>query len=192
MAAEIIDGRRRIRVPFQGRGVPGILGSLRTEFQAVEKVEQEEQLRGAGDERGDGHEFVHGLQVREETDGRSVRVTANAARDPDEMHRHEDAVGADEREPEMNFAQRLVHHAAKHFREPEISGGENSEDSGDAHHQVEVRDHVVGGVQHVIHRRLREKQTRKTAGNEQRNKAEREKHRRLELNLCRPRECRAS
>ena len=58
------------------------------------------------------------------------------------MHVHED-----ERRPEVELAERLVHLAAGGLREPVVDAGEQREDRARRHHVVEVADHVVGVVQ---------------------------------------------
>src|ERR1700735_3794133 len=62
MAAKIIDGRRRVGDPFQRSGVPRIFACNCAVLQAPEKVEEENELRGRGDERSVGHEHVNGLK----------------------------------------------------------------------------------------------------------------------------------
>ena len=64
------------------------------------------------------------------------------------------AVDADEGEPEVHLAQRLVHHPAEHLGEPEVGAGEHAEDRRHAHDQVEVGDHEVGVVEVDVERRL--------------------------------------
>ena len=155
-------------------------------LQAPEKIEQEDKLCRTGDECRIGHKHVYGLKHSRIGSAGGIRVAAYAACESDEMHGHEDAIGSHERKPEMNLGQRFAHHAAKHFRKPEISGGENSEDGGHSHDQMKVGDHVISGVEHVVHRRLRKKQTGKSAADEQRDETERKQHRRFELNLPTP------
>ena len=94
-----------------------------------------------------------------------------------EVHGHEDAVDADEGEPEVDLAERLVQHPAEHLREPEVRGREDAEDRRHAHDQVEVRDHEVRVVQVQVERGLRQEEARQAAGDEQRHEAEREQHR---------------
>ena len=79
-----------------------------------------------------------------------LRVAARLTRHARIVHGHEDAVGADEGEPEMPPRQTLVHHAAEHFGEPVVGGGKNPEDGGHAHDQVEVAGHEIGVVQRNI------------------------------------------
>jgi hypothetical protein len=47
----------------------------------------------------------------------------------------------------VRLAQRLAHRAAEHLREPERGGGEDAEQRGSGHDQVEVRGHEHRVVQ---------------------------------------------
>ena len=53
----------------------------------------------------------------------------------------------DERPPEVNLAQRLVHEAAEHLGEPEVGPREDAKGRADRHRVVEVRNDEVGVVQ---------------------------------------------
>jgi hypothetical protein len=53
-----------------------------------------------------------------------ARIAANVADQSEIVEGHEDAIGADEGEPEVQLAQSFVHHAPGHFAEPEIGAGE--------------------------------------------------------------------
>src|SRR3954462_9196400 len=77
----------------------------------------------------------------------------------------------------MNFSQGLIHHSTEHFRRPEISSGEHAENSCYAHHHVEVPDYEVGAVEIDINRRLRQKKSADTAGDEHRDKPQSEEGR---------------
>src|SRR5579862_6434023 len=120
-------------------------------LQTPEKIEKENQLGRGGDECRVGHEHVKRLKNGRVCSSGGISITSNAARNSHKMHGHENAVGSNKCEPEMKLGQRFAHHAAKHFREPEIRGGKNSEDGCHAHHQMKMRDHVVGSVKHIVH-----------------------------------------
>src|SRR3546814_7173166 len=66
-----------------------------------------------------------------------------------EVHREEHHVHADEEDPEMELAEELVVHLARHLREPVIEAGEEAEHRAEAEHVVEMRHHVIG-ILHVI------------------------------------------
>ena len=104
-------------------------------------------------------------------------IAADVAGEAQIVHRHEDAVDADEGEPEMQFAERLVHHAADHLRAPEIRAGEDAEDGGDGHDEVEMGDDEVGGVQVGVNGRLREEEAADAAADEDGNESEAEERR---------------
>jgi hypothetical protein len=76
---------------------------------------------------------VDRLELREVLDAGVVGIAADRSCDADEVHGHEDAVGAGESDPEVQLAERLAHEAAKHFRIPEIGGAEDTENCGYAH-----------------------------------------------------------
>src|ERR1700735_181181 len=104
MAAEIIDGRRRVRDPFESRSIPRILAGDRAVLQAPEKVEEENELRSRCDKRGVGHEHMYGLEHSRIGSAGCIRVAAYAACKSDEMHGHENTVGASKRDPEVELA----------------------------------------------------------------------------------------
>ena len=97
---------------------------------------------------------------------RIVGVAADAAGSSEEVHRGEDAIHADKREPKVPFAERFVHGAAEHFREPIVDGREDPKDCSDAHDEMKMRDDEVGGVEHVVDGGLREENSREAAGDE--------------------------
>src|ERR1700739_358424 len=96
------------------------------------------------------------------------------------MHGHENAVHAEEGEPEMPFAESFVHHPAEHFGEPEVSPGEDPEERGHGHNEMEMGNNEVGGVQIGVERRLRQIEPADTAADENRNKAQAEQRRSME------------
>ena len=94
-----------------------------------------------------GNEHIHRLLRLEERVLSRIVETSHLSADAENVHREEDAVNADEAQPEMNLAERFVHEPAEHFREPEIESGERREQRRDCHHQMEVRDDEVGILQ---------------------------------------------
>ena len=68
-------------------------------------------------------------------------------------HRHEHRVDADERAPEVNLAEHVVHLPACRLREPVIDAGKEREDRPRRHDVVEVGDDVIGVVQVDVRRR---------------------------------------
>src|SRR5262249_15473209 len=70
---------------------------------------------------------------------------------PQEVHREEGQIEEHEGEPEVNLAQFLTHHAAKHLGKPVVDPGENPKDDP-GHHVVNVRHNVVRIVDKDVHR----------------------------------------
>src|SRR5579863_9919369 len=99
-------------------------------------------------------------------------VAANIARNSQIVEGHEDAVCADKGKPEVNLAQSLVHHAAEHFREPEVRSAENAENGRNRHHQMEVSHHEVGGVKHDVNRGLCQEEAADPAADKHRDKTQ--------------------
>src|SRR5947207_7851458 len=62
------------------------------------------------------------------------------------MHRNEDAINADEGDPEMELAESFVEEAAKHLGKPEVNGRKHPEDRSDTHHQMKMSSHEVSIV----------------------------------------------
>ena len=93
---------------------------------APDQVEQEHHLGEADDQRHDADEGVE--VVRRLRDERHVAELVVAARHADQaeiVHREEDQVGAEEGDPEVELAQRLVEHAAGDLRIPVIDRAED-------------------------------------------------------------------
>src|ERR1700733_3245632 len=96
------------------------------------------------------------------------------------MHRHEDAVDAKKRQPEMPFAQRFAHHAAEHFRKPEIGSGKNTEQRRNCHHEVKVSYDEICRVKISVERSMREVEAADPPADEDGNESEAEQRRRVE------------
>src|SRR5882672_1470871 len=145
LAAEIVPGRRTGSRPLQGNRVPRIVWGRCAFETAVDQIEQKDQLRCARAERSDGDEPMHGNQ-RLHIVIHKRRSAPDVAHQSQVMKRHENAVRTDESNPEVNSAELLIQHVARHFREPEVSPGKDAEDGGDAHHHMEVADYEIGRV----------------------------------------------
>src|ERR1019366_248686 len=115
-----------------------------------------------------------------------VSVSAHVSSNAQKVHWHEDAINTSKSEPKMDFADGFVHKLAEHFRKPEISGRENSENGRNSHDQVEVRYDEICIMQRQVNRRLCQEQSRKSASHEERYEAKREHHRRRKMNLSAP------
>ena len=71
---------------------------------------------------------------------------------PQIVHRKESAIEEDECESEMNLAPSLIHHATKHFWEPEVNRPENAEKASAEQHIVDVRNNEISVVDEEIDR----------------------------------------
>ena len=118
---EVAMPRRVRHGPFQCGRMPRV--PFRRRFagkNADDEVQQKDQLSRTQNERRNRNKYVHRLlRLKEDVLGRVINTTHLAA-DSDNVHREEHAIGADEREPEMNLSERRVHEPAEHLREPEV------------------------------------------------------------------------
>src|SRR5438552_1334996 len=114
--SKITMSRRRRHGPFQGGRMPRVaFGGTLTCKDADEEIRQEDQLRRSQNERGDRDEYVHGLLGHKEHVLSWIVDAPHLAADSDDVHWEENTVNTNEREPEVNLSQGLVHEAAKHF-----------------------------------------------------------------------------
>src|SRR5215217_2421098 len=98
------------------------------------------------------------------------------------MLREEHQIDADEGQPEMHLADRLVVIVAEHLRKPIIPAAEDREDSTQREHIMEVGNDVIGVVQRAIDSRIGENDTGHSADGEEENEAYGPKHGRAEFN----------
>src|SRR6202040_4339541 len=87
------------------------------------------------------------------------------------------AVDTDERQPEMQLPERLIHHAADHLGHPEIGCSENAKDGRDGHDEVEVGYHEIRRMQVSIDAGLRQEKAADAAADEHRYETEAEQRR---------------
>src|SRR5262249_16065059 len=113
--------------PFQSGGVPWVVRGYPFACKdAHEEVEEEDQLSGPKNERGNGDKHVYRLLRHKEHVLRRVVDSAHLATDTQNVHRKENAVGTNESQPEMQLSKRLVHEPPEHFREPVVQTAESS------------------------------------------------------------------
>ncbi|MND51374.1 hypothetical protein D3C80_423610 [compost metagenome] len=93
------------------------------------------------------------------------------------MLREEHQVHADEHDPEMQLADRLVIHVAEHFREPVIPGGKDGEDRAERQDVVEMGHDVIGVVKRAVEAGIGQLHAGDAANGEQEDKADRPDHR---------------
>ena len=92
------------------------------------------------------------------------------------MHREKTKVKENKGQGEMNLAQGLIQHSAKHFRIPSVDRGKDGEDTAAKKHVMEVGDNEVGVVNEDVDRRRGHKDTGEPADHEHRHKRQRIEH----------------
>src|ERR1700719_283410 len=107
--------------------MPRILGSLLALVIAVDYVREEQELRGAEHERADRNKFVDRNHRLQKIVLLRIVDPAHVPSHPEDVHREERAVERDERDPEMNLAERLAHHVAEHLGIPIGNSREDAE-----------------------------------------------------------------
>src|SRR5437764_36355 len=120
-----MEGRRRGYQPLQGCSslTPRIGPNPLAGQQRVEGDEDKKHRRGKSDVAADRGDEVPA--------GESLRIVTDAPRHagkPQEMHREECQVDADEGGPEMDLAEGLVVLAPAHLADPIVKTGKNAED----------------------------------------------------------------
>ena len=99
-----------------------------------------------------------------------------------EMHGQKCGVSSEQCEPEVEAAQGLGHETCwfsalgSYLRKPVIGGGEEGEDSGHRHDEMEVGHDEEGVVEVLVEDGLGEDGTGEASGDEERDEAEREEH----------------
>ena len=93
------------------------------------------------------------------------------------MHGEECAVECDERQPEMNLGEYIVHITSVHLREPEDDTTENSKQTSAEYNVVNMRHNVVGIVDEDVHRRICHVDTAESTDDKHRNESDTVKHR---------------
>ena len=108
------------------------------------------------------------------------------------MHRVERQVEADEKQPEMPFAQPLAQQAAGRFGKPIVNGREDHEYQRANQHVMEMRDHEVGIVQLPVERGAGQHDARQPGDQELEEERDAEQHRRGEAEFSAPHRARSS
>src|ERR1035438_8162652 len=171
IAAKIVPRRGRRHNPFQRSAFPRIWRSRGAAEAAVDQIKNEKQLHGTGDNGGHGDELMYRNKGFEVIVGKSS-VAAHVAGPAKVVERHEDAVGADEGEPEMDFPDRFIEHVSGHLREPEVGSRKDTEHGRNTHDHVEVADHEVSSVEHDVDGRLRQEKATDPTANKHGDKTE--------------------
>lgn len=95
-------------------------------------------------------------------------------------------MNADEREPEVQFRERLVVHPPCHKRIPEVGCCEDRERNHAGDDEMEMPNHVVRAVKEQVNRDGREKDAGHAANNERRDPSDTEKHRHRQPDVAVP------
>ena len=103
VAAEVVVRRRCSGGPFQCSGFPRIVARLRPLLHAPEQIDHEDELGRDGDERRIGHELIAAASALQVGQLRELRIAPRLAGHAQIVHRHEDGVGADQRQEEMDL-----------------------------------------------------------------------------------------
>ena len=166
-------------------------------FEAECKVQEERKLRHCEENGGPGDEVLEWESGGEKVSGLvgnpgELGVVAGLAFEAGDMHREEGGVSADEGSPEVDAAEGLGHEAPRSrgsgcdLREPVVGGGEEAEDSGHGHDEVEVSDNEEGVVKVLIQDWLSEDGAGEASGDKEGDEAEGEEHRGLVLGTAAP------
>src|SRR5579864_5094572 len=137
---KVIGRRRRIRGPLKCPGVPRIAAGRLTAEIGPGQVSQEDQNPSSLEENSDGHDQV----PRVPTTARLIGIDSSRhAQQSWDMHEVECQVEADDENPEVQLAERLVVHLSRHLREPVVKGSEETEDNTANNHVVKMRDYEI-------------------------------------------------
>ena len=102
------------------------------------------------------------------------------------MHGQVDGIGAQQRQPEVRLAQRLVEHAPGDLGEPVVDRGEHHQHRGNAHDHVEVRNHEIGIGERQVHRDVAQEQPGQAAVDEGEDEPDRKQHGHPEVDVAPP------
>src|SRR6266849_6061524 len=180
---EVVCGRRRIRGPFESPGIPRITSSGFSPEIGPEQVSQEDQNPGSLEEDSDGHNEV----PRVPTAPRFVGVDPSRhAQQSWDMHEVEGQVEADQKKPEMQFAERFAVHLPRHFRKPVVKGSEKSEENAADDYVVKMSNHEIRASQLPVEWGCTHHYPSEAGNQKLEEEGNAEQHRCLELNLSSP------
>src|SRR5690606_14463838 len=177
------ESRRR---PFEGIGLPRVGRRKPAAENAVDKIEQENELGAERQNRRDTYKLI---EIRESAKCVEVRkrvIPSGETGDTNVVHREEHQVNPYEGYPEVDVTKSPVHHPPEHFREPVINTRQHSEERRASHHQVEVCHNKVSVVQLDIDRRVSKEYPGDTTCKEERHHTDGEQHRWCEPDVTLP------
>src|SRR5207245_10163096 len=144
------------------------------------KVHNEEQKARRLEEHPDRHDEIQGVP----TPPRLVGIdSARHSEKTGNVHEIKGQMKSDEEEPEVQFTERLVVHLSGHLRKPIIEGAKSREKNAADDDVMKVGDDRVGIPKVPGERRCAQHDSRKTGNQELKEKANREQHGRLEVDL---------
>src|SRR6267154_3199974 len=147
------------------------------------QVHNENQNARRLEEHADGHEEIQGVP----TPARVVGIdSARHYEKAGNVHEIKRQMEPDEEEPEVQFTERLVVHLSGHLRKPIIEGAKGREKNAAYDDVMKVSDDEVGIPKVPSERRCAQHDPRKAGDQELKEKANREQHRRLEVDLSTP------
>src|ERR1700746_3465398 len=143
---------RRRQGPLQCGRIPGILGCLRPFEHAVKEIDEKWNRRKAQPKRAQSDEYLQRLLATQMVIQSGVGDAPHHAVQAQIMHREKREIEKHEREDEMHFAPKLVHHPTKHFWIPKVDARENPKEAATEKHVVNVSNNKVGVMNKEIHR----------------------------------------
>ncbi len=102
------------------------------------------------------------------------------------MHRVVDRVGAEERDPEVELAHRVIQHPPGDFRIPMVDRTEDDQDRRHRHHHVEVGDDEHRAGKRDVHGHVAQEQAGQATVDEREDEADGEEHRDREMDVPAP------
>src|SRR5690606_12128623 len=143
VAVEMLQGGG----PFQGIGLPWVLGTPFSIEDTDHKVIGKNQLGSRRNQGKNGHQHVDVGQFVKEWKGRVFIIPPGHAGHAHKVHGEENSIGTHRRDPEMDIAQVLVHQSSlEHFGVPVVNPRKHSVEGGYPHYQVEVGHYKIGVV----------------------------------------------
>src|SRR5659263_126007 len=161
--------------PLQAQRAPGVRGGRSPFPEPLEEVPEHHE-DPEGEHRGADRGYqVLDLELRE-----VLRVAARHPADPDDEHREEGDVEADEDQRPCEAGDLLVQHLPRHLREPVVEPREEPHHRAAHHRVVEVGHDEVGVVKLHVGGQGPEKRPGEPADDEQEDEGQGVEHRRLE------------
>ena len=185
-------------IPLKRGRSPGIIGGNCASGEAVDEIDEKRQLRDCEEDcrvgdvalerQGRGEEIASGLT----RDSGELGVVAGFSGKAGDVHGEEGSVGTEDGSPEVDLAEGLGHEArgagcnGGDLGKPVVRCGEEAEDAGHGHDEVEVGDDKEGVVEVLVENWLGEDGAGKASGDKEGDEAEGEEHRRGVLGLRTP------